>query len=203
MFNQDGYSLSDIAAVSNNDNFGGGNFGAYWIIILFLFMFMGWGGNNGNNRQAASTDDVQNQFNFAALERQNNEIVDAVRQSAYDVTGAVKDMGYANGNQIRDIEAMVASNGHAIDACCCTTQRNIDSVRYDMSLNTREIMANDCQNTQKILDAISTNRMADMQNQINQLQLQSALCGVIRYPLATTYSAGYAPYYNQGCCNQC
>ena len=129
MFNQDGYSLSDIAAVSNNDNFGGGNFGAYWIIILFLFMFMGWGGNNGNNRQAASTDDVQNQFNFAALERQNNEIVDAVRQSAYDVTGAVKDTAalvnsnvkdgfYGLSNSIRDVESMAQGIGYQQSQCC-------------------------------------------------------------------------------------
>jgi hypothetical protein len=65
-------------------------------------------------------------------------------------------------------------------------------------------MQNDCNNTQKILDVITSNRMAEMQNQINYLQMQSALCGVVRYPLSTTYSAGFAPMYgNGGCgCNQ-
>ena len=51
MFNTEGYSLSDIAAVTDNREndgcFGGG--GAWWIIILFLFVFMGWGGNGWNN----------------------------------------------------------------------------------------------------------------------------------------------------------
>ena len=42
-----GMSLSDIAAVTR-DNDGWGNGGAWWIIILFLFAFMGngWGMNS-------------------------------------------------------------------------------------------------------------------------------------------------------------
>lgn len=36
--------------------------------------------------------------------------------------------------------------------------------------------------TQEVLDTITGNRMADMQNQINQLQLSQAMCGVVRYP---------------------
>jgi len=47
MFNNDGYSLSDIAAVTGENGFNG-NGGAWWIIILFLFCFMGWGGNSFN-----------------------------------------------------------------------------------------------------------------------------------------------------------
>ena len=60
-------------------------------------------------------------------------------------------------------------------------------------------MKNDCDNTQKILDAISENKISTLQNQVNQLQLQNALCGVIRYPQSTTYTAGYAPMYGAGC----
>lgn len=202
MFNE-GYSLADVAAATNGDGFGGN--GAWWIIILFLFCFMGGAGNGmwGNNRQAATTDDVQNQFNFAALERQNNETVAAVRQASYDVTGAVKDMGYMNNNGIRDVESMVQQNGYNASQCCCETNRNIDSVRYDASLNTQALLASNAEQTQKILDAISTNRIADMQNQINALQLQSALCGVMRYPQATTYTAGYAPYIGTPSCCGC
>ena len=46
MFNNSGYSLSDIAAVSGRngeDGFFGGNNG--WWIIFLLFLFAGWGGN--------------------------------------------------------------------------------------------------------------------------------------------------------------
>ena len=64
------------------------------------------------------------------------------------------------------------------------------------------IQANDTANTQKILDAMATNRMADMQNQINGLQLQLATCGVVKYPSASTYYAGMNPFCGgSGCCN--
>lgn len=36
--------------------------------------------------------------------------------------------------------------------------------------------------------------------QANQLQLQSALCGVVRYPNSTTFTAGYNPYFNANTC---
>ena len=38
------------------------------------------------------------------------------------------------------------------------------------------------------------------QGQVNQLQLQSALCGVVRYPNSTTFTAGYNPYFNVNAC---
>lgn len=54
--------------------------------------------------------------------------------------------------------------------------------------------------TQKVLDTITGNRMADMQNQINQLQLSQALCGVVRYPNTFAYNAGPSPFCGNGCC---
>jgi hypothetical protein len=40
-----------------------------------------------------------------------------------------------------------------------------------------------------------------MQNQINALQIQNALCGVVKYPMATTYGAGYNPFFGGCGCN--
>ena len=200
--NTNGYSLADVAAATGN-GWGNGN-NEWWILILFLFFFMG--GNGFNGRQTVTTDDMQNQFNFASLERQNNEITANSRQVAYDLSNDIAQLGLAlntavrdawsglNEN-IRDSQSLIQGLGSTVEQCCCSTNRNIDSVRYDAALNTRDIMKNDCDNTQKILDAISGNRIADMQNQINQLQLQSALCGVVKYPMSATYTAGYAPFY--------
>lgn len=42
--------------------------------------------------------------------------------------------------------------------------------------------------------------MADMQNQINQLQLSQAMCGVVRYPNTFAYNAGPSPFCGNGCC---
>lgn len=72
--------------------------------------------------------------------------------------------------------------------------RGIDGVNYNNAINTASINANTASQTQKILDAISSNRIADMQNQINQLQLQTAMSGVVRYPNGMMYNAGSSPF---------
>lgn len=205
-----GYNLADIAAASgkNNDMFGGGS--GVWIFALLILALMGGGFGNWGNRCAANdtatTQDVysatQRASDFAALERQNNEGVAATRQAAYDIMSSVKDASYANLSETRDLQAAVNAGFAAQQHCCCETNRNIDSVRFDMANYSAAIQANDTANTQKILDAMATNRMADMQNQINGLQLQLATCGVVKYPSASTYYAGVNPFCGGGgCCN--
>lgn len=190
----DGLSISDAMSIArDNDGAFGGN-GAW---VFFLFFLLAWGGNGiwGNNerRQAATTDDIQNQFNFAALERQNNEIVAAVKDAAYNVNNETKDNFFNLGQAVRDVKDVVQANNYEINSSACAINRNIDSVRYDAAMNTKELLASNCDQTQKILDVLAGNRMADMQNQINSLQLQAALSGVVRYPQAYTYNAGPGP----------
>lgn len=84
--------------------------------------------------------------------------------------------------------------------CCCATQRGIDSVNYNGAINTAAIQQTVTEQTQKVLDTITGNRMADMQNQINQLQLSQAMCGVVRYPNTFAYNAGPSPFCGNGCC---
>lgn len=189
-----GLSISDAMSIAkDNDGAFCGN-GAW---VFFLFFLLAWGGNGiwGNNcgRQAATTDDIQNQFNFAALERQNNEIVAAVKDAAYNVNSESKDNFFNLGQTVRDVKDVVQANNYEINSSACAINRNIDSVRYDAAMNTKELLASNCAQTQKILDVLTGNRMADMQNQINSLQLQAALCGVVRYPMQYAYNAGPGP----------
>jgi hypothetical protein len=193
----EGLSISDAMSIARDNE---GTFGGNGAWVFFLFFLLAWGGNGlwGNNaagRQAATTDDIQNQFNFAALERQNNEIVAAVKDAAYNINSESKDNFFNLGQTVRDVKDVVQANNYEINSASCAINRNIDSVRYDAAMNTKELLASNCAQTQKILDVLAGNRMADMQNQINQLQLQAALCGVMRYPQATTYTAGPAPYF--------
>lgn len=73
-------------------------------------------------------------------------------------------------------------------------QNNYDAAMRDAATN-----ANIAAQAQKVLDAISGNRIADMQNQINQLQLQQAVAGVVRYPMQSTYYSGANPFCGCGC----
>ena len=66
MFNNNGYSLSDIASVAgrNGDGVFGGDNG-WWLILLFMFAFGGWGNNgfgggNGTREEIALGFDVNN-----------------------------------------------------------------------------------------------------------------------------------------------
>jgi len=99
--NNGGYSLSDIAAVSGNGNglFGGGDGGAWWIIILFLFCFMGWSGNGFGNNGTASTVAATTAGYDAALSYglDLNNIKSGITDGFYAVnTGMLN--GFANTN---------------------------------------------------------------------------------------------------------
>lgn len=86
---------------------------------------------------------------------------------------------------------LIAETGAGINA-------NLAQNRYDAAMNTAAINANTTAQTQKILDAITGNRMADMQNQINALELQNQLASVVRYPNNTFYAVP-SPCFNTGC----
>ena len=60
--------------------------------------------------------------------------------------------------------------------------------------------ANTTAQVQKVLDKICESEKGSMAARIQQLELQQAMSGVVRYPLAATYSAGY-PFagYGYGC----
>lgn len=197
------YSLSDVAAVTRgNEGFGDfGGSGAWVLIILFALIF-GWGGNGFGNRgnagQPVTEAGLCNAMNFNNLENSVGRLNDS---QAAGFTGIQRDLcqGFAA------INAGINNARFENQQCCCETQRLIDRNNYDAAMNTAAINANTTAQTQKILDAICGNRIADMQNQINQLQLQSALCGVVRYPTMTAYATNCNPFFsstNCGCgCN--
>lgn len=189
----EGLSPADIAAVQGGGFGGFGNEGL-WLFAILALMGGGFGnwGNRGTGDRNATVGDVQRATDFAALERQNNETVAAVRQAAYDNQATVKDGNYNILGELRDLQAATAEGFAHQQECCCNILRGIDSVNYNGALNTASINANTTAQTQKILDAIAGNRMADMQNQINQLQLQAALCGI---PRTTPYGYGIVPQF--------
>lgn len=192
-------SPADMAAVMGNEGANGCG-GGMWIFALLILLAIGGGGGLFGGKtgdRGATVGDVQRSTDFAALERQNNEIVDAVRQGSYDTTGAVKDANYNVLGEIRDLETAVNAGFTDMQKCCCDTQRAIDGVKYEGAINTASINQTTTAQVQKVLDAIAGNRIADMQNQINQLQLQAAMCGI---PRTNPYAYGVYPYNPSPCC---
>lgn len=208
------YSLSDIAAATGNDGAGFGGNSAWVLIILFALIF-GWGGNGfgfgcGNNGVITEAQ-MCNMNNFTQLENSVGRLSDQINQNNNMLTQGICQLGYQNIEQTNNIardlcqgfaNGVAATNQAAFQAqqCCCETNRNIDSVRYDNAMNTAAINANIDAKFAAIEKQQLQQTIAAQQNQINQLQLQSQLCGVVRYPNATTYNAGFNPFCNAGGC---
>lgn len=186
------YSLSDIAAVTNDGMFGGGNNGILWLFAILLLGGggYGWGGRN----QAATTEDLASGFNFSALQNKTNDILAAVNNNNQVLGNAICQLGYQDLQNFNMLERQIAD-------CCCTTQRGIDSVKFDMANYSAATNAAITAGTQKILDKMCENEKAAMAARIQSLELQQALCGVVRYPMTTTYSTACNPFFANGCCN--
>ena len=213
-------SASDVALMTGHsgwgDSFGGSSF--IWIFGLLILMGMfnggfGWGNNAATAlgyENLATSNEVQRGFDNQNLQAQTRDILAAVtggtaqsvaaaNQVYHDVVGYVGDK-YSELQ--RDVAGLAVGQANLLakeNECCCATLRAIDGVNYNAAMNTAAINANTTAQTQKILDAITGNRMADMQNQINQLQLQQAVTGVVRYPMASTYTSGSNPFCGCGC----
>ena len=195
-------SLADIAAVTDkNDGMFGGGTGGMWIFALLILLLIGGGGFFGNRSNFANGEPVTeagrgNAMNVNNLENAVGRLGDSQQQG---FTGLQRDLcqGFAA------INAGINQARFDSQQCCCEIQRAIDGVKYSGAINTAAIQATSAENTQKILDAITGNRIADMQNQINQLQLQNSLCGVVRYPTMSAYNSGSNPFCGCGnhCCN--
>lgn len=181
------YSLSDIAAVTNDGMFGGGNNGILW---LFAILLLGGGYGFGGRGQAATTEDLASGFNFSALQNKTNDILAAVNNNNQVLGNAICQLGYQDAQHTYDLSRQIAD-------CCCTTQRGIDSVKFDMVNYSAATNAAITAGTQKILDKMCADQTAAMQARIQQLELQQALCGI---PKTSPYGYGIYAYPS---CNPC
>lgn len=189
----DTMSAADIAAVTGrNDGFGFGNEGLWLFAILALMGggFGNWGGRNGN---AVTEADLCNANSFTDLKGAVRGISDQIDGMNVGLTKGICDLGYTTLGQFNNLERQLAD-------CCCTTQRSVDSVKFDMANYAAGTNAAISAMGQKILDKMAADREASLQARVNQLELQQAMCGVIRYPTTTAYTAGN-PFF--GCGNGC
>ena len=177
------------------DGFGGGN-SFIWIFGLLILLGLvngggfGFGGNGNTN---ALNADMQRGFDAQNTMAQTRDILSAVTsgtaqtiaassQNAANAITAIKD---GNANIIREfgnVETALTAMGGQMQNCCCEILRSIDASTYN---TTTQI--------QKVLDAIAANRISDLQQKVNALELQNATANVLRFPNAWTYAGGVFP----------
>ena len=191
-------SPADISAITGREgtNFGGGGMWIFALLILLLIGNGNWFGNKQVPQNTATQSDVVYTSAFNQLQDENTAIRSDIQRTAYENMGVTKDMAYNNLSELRDIQSQVASGFANQQKCCCETLRAVDSVNYNGALNTAAIQRTIIEEAQKNRDLMAANRIADMQAQINKLELAQATQGVVRYPNGWTYNAGASPFCN-------
>lgn len=213
MAENSGLSIGDVAALSNSGfgGLGGDLSGLIYLAVIFAMFGGGFGfGGFGNGAGAAvatgmaTQADMQRGFDQQNTMAQTRDILAAVTggtaqtiaastANAANAIEAIKDGNAALIREFGNVETALTALGGKQQECCCEILRAVDGVNYNGAINTAAINANTTAQTQKILDAIIGNRMADMQSQISQLQLQNAMAGVLRFPSAWTFAGGQFP----------
>lgn len=182
----------------------GGGFGdGIWLFAILALMWGGFGGGFGGGQglgyRTATAEDVSNGFNFSELQSENRDILAAISSDTASTIAAVERVGSGITGGLHDIQMGIANLGSAQQKCCCDTLRAIDGVNYNQAMNTAAINANTTAQTQRILDAITANKMEELQSKVQSLELQNQLQGVVRYPNGYTYTAGPSPFCQCNC----
>jgi hypothetical protein len=141
---------------------GNGDWGA-WIILFLLFGMFGrggWGGFGAGDGGGSCRADISEGFALNGLQTG----ITAIQQGLCDTT-------YALNNSIKD--------------CCCTTQRSIDGVSFNMAKgfcdlgnvvnnSTRDILENNNTNTRAILDFLTNDKIATLTAENQSLKLSAS-----------------------------
>ena len=215
-------SAADVALLNGNNNGMWGDGGAFmWIFALLILAnggFGGWGNNNFANaigyENLATSNEVQRGFdnqNQLANEREilsavnagTAQAVAATNQTFHDTLGIIQNR---YDELARDISGLAVGQAQALanqNACCCETKMliaesaantnaQIAQNKYDTSMQMAQMEA-------RLTAKMDANEIQALRDQVNQLQLQSAVAGVVKYPMASTYCSGANPFCSCGC----
>ena len=204
---ENGLTASDVALMSRDgDGFGNGWGGMIWLFAILAMMGGGfnWGGN-GVAQQYATRDQVQNGFDTQNLQAQTRDILAAVNAASMAGVQATNQVYHDVVNYVgdkyselqRDVAGLAVGQANLLanqNECCGGLTRQLMQNNYDAAMRDAATNANFTAQIQSVKDIIAQDKMAAMQNRINQLELQNALFGVVRYPNGWTYNAGNSPF---------
>ena len=154
-----------VTPYGTNGN-GNGLFGGdSWAWIIVLLLLFGWGGNGGFGfggfgGGGGGYSEVQRGFDQNAVINKLDGLTYGLSDSTFALSNAIKD-------------------------CCCTTQRAIDGVNFNMAKgfcdlgnvvnnSTRDILESNNANTRAILDFLTNDKISTLQAENQSLKLQAS-----------------------------
>lgn len=181
----EGLSVADAMALAGStkencsDMWGGGN--GMWVLFLFFLMAWGNGGFWGNNRNGVNDPAVQGAltrsdlfegFNTQDINSQLRGITNGVCDSAYALNSGIKDLGMNMMQGFDGTNQRLADLGYQVQNCCCQTNRNLDSIRYENAKNTCDVINAVNASTQRVIDQMTTDKIDDLRTELQSAQLQ-------------------------------
>lgn len=205
----------------NNGGFGG--FGDDWAGLIIILALLGWGGNGfggfggfGGNRGCAEPCATQADVR-AAVDQQT--LISKLDQQTYGLADSTYALSNAINNGFFGVQSTLCQGFNGIDRaiadCCCTTQRAIDGVNYNMAKGfcdlgntihstTRDIIDSQNAGTRAILDFLTTDKIATLQAENQNLKLKASQaeqnayllnelkpCPIPAYTVCNPFTGGY------------
>lgn len=211
-----GLSVADAMALTkNNEN--DGWFGGSGSWVFFLFFLLAWGnggfgGFGGNGMQGALTraelnEGLNNQAVISKLDGISNGLCDGFYAQNTTMLQGFNGVERVLCQGFNGVNNNVTNLGYQMQNCCCETNRNIDSIRYENAKNTCDIMQNNDRNTQRIIDTMTQNTVQELRDQLQAAQLQlgtlsqtSTIINAVR-PTPIPAYVTCSPYEAASCCN--
>ena len=176
MFNNSTAFTMPVAPVgygySNGGMFGGN--GDWWGFIILLALFGGWG-NGGfggfGGFGGGGYSEVQRGFDHNSVINKLDGLTYGLSDSTYALNNAITS-GFTGVQQT----LCQGFNGvdRAIADCCCQTQRAIDNVNYNMATQSCDIKHAINDSTRSILDFLTTDKIASLQAENQNLKLKAS-----------------------------
>ena len=169
MFNSNGLSLSDIAAVTkgnnNNDGFADGN--GWWVLIILFALFGGWGNNGWGNREGSNgssggvVDGYTLASDFSNIERKidgvNNGICDGFYAMNTGMLNGFSNVQSALCQGFSGVNAAIANQGYQ-------NQLSAQGINTAIQANTTQGLINTSALQQQIQQCCCENEKLSMQN---------------------------------------
>jgi hypothetical protein len=143
-------------------NAGGlGGFGNDWIGLIVILAILGWGGNGfGGFGGNGGYSEVQRGFDNQAVINKLDGLTYGLSDSTYALNNAI-----TNG---------FASLSREVADCCCTTQRGIDGINYNLATQACDIKHAINDSTRSILDFLTTDKIATLQAENQSLKFKAS-----------------------------